>query len=312
MNDMINNTMKSASFSGHESFPFRYTWLTKGVLQSAKNAAIFNADSAMAILGVGKNMVRSIRHWCITAGLLEEVQKNRSGLLQPTSLGQHIFLGDDAWDPYLEDVGTLWLIHWLIVTNGEKATTWYFAFNHIYQPEFSREMLEHTMLDLMKRSSTLRVSPGTVKRDIEVFIRTYTIARHSQGKIVEETLDCPLAELNLIRPAKESGSYVFNRGYQDSLDNLIFLHAVIDFAEPQLSNQTTISFEELSYGDRSPGKVFKIDETSMGERLENIDSLTHGSILFTETAGLKQLVFKRPVDKMDVLKKYYEKAMRGR
>jgi len=302
--------LKTVSFSGHESFPFRYTWLTKGVTHCDQKPDVFNDDNAIAILGVGKNMVRSIRHWCITAKLAEESQKNRSGSLQPTDLGRHIFLGDNAWDPYLEDIGTLWLIHWLIATNKERATTWYFAFNHIHQPEFSRDGLEHTMLDLMKRNSSLRISPGTVKRDIEVFIRTYTVARHSQGKILEETLDCPLVELNLIRPTKDAGNYVFNRGNQDSLDNAIFLYSVIDFAEPRLNNQTTVSFEELSYGDRSPGKVFKIDETSMGERLENIESLTHGSILFTETAGLKQLVFKRPVNKMELLRKYYGKAMR--
>lgn len=304
--------LKGASFSGHESFPFRYTWLTKGVSRSQQNPGIFNDDSAMAILGVGKNMVRSIRHWCMAAKLIEETQRNRSGSVQPTALGQHIFLGDDAWDPYLEDIGTLWLIHWLIATNREKATAWYFAFNHIHQPEFSRDGLEHALLDLMKRHMNIRVSQNTVKRDVEVFIRTYTAARNTQYKLLEETLDCPLIELNLIRATKDAGTYVFNRGYQDALDNALFLYAVLDFAEPQINNQTTISFEEISYGDRSPGKVFKIDETSMGERLEQIESLSHGSILFSETAGLKQLLFKRPVDKMDILKKYYEKAKRGR
>lgn len=300
-----------ASFSGHESFPFRYTWLTKGVSQCERNPGIFNDDNAMAILGVGKNMVRSIRHWCVTARLLEETQKNRSGLLQPTTLGQEIFLVNDAWDPYLEDIGTLWLIHWLIATNKERATTWYFAFNHIHQPEFSRESLENTLHDLMKRLSSLRVSPGTVKRDIEVFIRTYTAARHLQSKIPEETLDCPLVELNLIRQTKDAGNYVFNRGYQDSLDNSIFLYAILDFAEPRLTKQTTISFEELAYGDRSPGKVFKIDETSIGDRLEQIEGLTHGSILFTETAGLKQITFIRPIDKMSILRKYFDRTKRG-
>lgn len=56
--------LKTASFSGHESFPFRHTWLTKGVTAFAKDPTIFSKDEAMVILGVGKNMVQSIRHWC--------------------------------------------------------------------------------------------------------------------------------------------------------------------------------------------------------------------------------------------------------
>ena len=60
-----------ASFSGHETFPFRYTWLKKGVDAVRENLTIFADDSATITLGVGKNMVRSIHHWCQAAGLIE-------------------------------------------------------------------------------------------------------------------------------------------------------------------------------------------------------------------------------------------------
>ena len=47
--------------------------------------------------------------------------------------------------PYLEDIGTLWLLHWLLVTNRERATTWRFAFNYIHQPEFTKAWLQDAL-----------------------------------------------------------------------------------------------------------------------------------------------------------------------
>ena len=60
------------SFSGHQTFPFRYTWLKKGVDAVGKNANIFTDDEASVNLGVGKNMVQSIRHWCLTTKLIKK------------------------------------------------------------------------------------------------------------------------------------------------------------------------------------------------------------------------------------------------
>src|SRR5262245_56647616 len=96
------------SFAGHETFPFRYTWLKKGVDQVSKDAEVFGKDEAMVTFGVGKNMVGSIRHWGLTVRTIEEdpaVPNNRGRSLRATELGTSLF-ADNGWDPYLEDVGT--------------------------------------------------------------------------------------------------------------------------------------------------------------------------------------------------------------
>ena len=56
------------TFSGHETFPFRYPWLKKGFDAVREDVSVFGRDDAITTLGVGKNMVRSIRHWCLAAG----------------------------------------------------------------------------------------------------------------------------------------------------------------------------------------------------------------------------------------------------
>jgi len=130
----------NGSFSGHETFPFRYSWLKKGIDEASKDGGVFNRDDAMTKLGVGKDMVRSIRHWCLAAGVLEDADESRGHRLRPTKLGESLF-GDAGWDPFLEDPATLWLIHWQICSNTKRATTWFWAFSHVHEPEFSKDAL---------------------------------------------------------------------------------------------------------------------------------------------------------------------------
>ena len=99
------------SFSGHETFPFRYTWLKKAVDAVGGDEYAFHADDAMVKFGVGKNMVSSMRHWGLATGMLEEGAARRGSRVKPfraTELGALLFR-DEGWDPYLEDPGTLWL-----------------------------------------------------------------------------------------------------------------------------------------------------------------------------------------------------------
>ena len=106
-------TLESAprfSFSGHQTFSFRYSWLPKGVLAVKEDPEIFFREDALVKLGVGKNMVDSIRFWCEALGLITVSAKERRADLLP--LGERLFGKGKSkgWDPYLEDPATLWLL----------------------------------------------------------------------------------------------------------------------------------------------------------------------------------------------------------
>ena len=101
--------MLTMRFSGHESFVCRYAWLPKAYRAVVKNRAAFgNVEQAMVSLGVGKNMVRSIRFWVEVMGV---VTPRKDKTLEPTYFGEAVF-GDGGFDPFLEDIRTLWLLHW--------------------------------------------------------------------------------------------------------------------------------------------------------------------------------------------------------
>src|SRR5437867_3436331 len=95
----------SVSFSGHETFVLRYGWLKKAFDAAQDNPSVFNAEDAVVQLGVGKNMVRSIRYWALACGVLQEEPKSRGLRLLPTDLGRFLF-GWSGQDPYLEDTNS--------------------------------------------------------------------------------------------------------------------------------------------------------------------------------------------------------------
>jgi hypothetical protein len=303
--------IQTASFSGHESFPLRNTWLTKGVQACAENPRLFSREDAMVTLGVGKNMVRAIRHWCLAAKMLEEHpdEKDRGRSLYPTELGRSLFVGDRAWDPYLEDVGTLWLIHWLLVTNPDKATTWFIVFNHLQQPEFTKASVENAVRAIAARLTNVRVSDSTLKRDVEVFIRTYVSSPAALDRGLEETRECPLTELGLVYEQPQRSQYAFMRGPKESLPDSVFYFALAQYAERQ-KDQKSVTFDELAYAPGSVGRAFKLDEGSLAERLDRLAVSTHGTWQFSETAGYKQVIRQSDIDPMVFLNEYYRRDPR--
>jgi hypothetical protein len=167
-------------FSGHETFPLRYGWLNKvfdaiADGKSKRNENLFSRDQAVANFGVGKNMVSSMKHWALVAGIIEEVESG----YRATQLGE-LLMGDEGLDPYLESPASLWLIHWHIASNLHRATTWYWAFGCYSGLIFDQDRLVSELSQLFKDQRWKHVAPTTVKRDVECFIKTY--AMHTRSR----------------------------------------------------------------------------------------------------------------------------------
>lgn len=296
------------SFSGHETFPFRYGWLKKGVDRVSNDPAFFSKERALIDLGVGKNMVRSIRHWCLAARLIEEcsgASGNRSQLV-PTRVGRSVFF-DDGFDPYLEDPATLWLIHWLVASNEKMATTWHWAFSHWSSTEFTKDNLISGIRSRLENHGHKPISDDTLKRDVDCFVRVYARSQQSKSLIVEDSLDCPLVDLRLMTELSDNKTYQFQRGPQASLPDEVFVLALIEYWQSSAPSVDTMAFGNIAFAPGSPGRIFKLDEDSLTSRLERIESASGGALAYDETAGLKQ-VYRRPgrqVDQLKLLSSYY-------
>lgn len=304
--------MPRYTFSGHETFPLRFSWLPKAV-QGLNDAPelFFDKEEAMVELGVGKNMVRAIRHWG-TALQMIEVDK-RAKESRVTDLGRKIFL-EDGWDPYLEDPATLWLLQWLLTSYKDRASTWYLAFTKWGEETFTKSELVDWLVRIAEQLPKSRATSNSIERDVAVFLRTYIPSEPSPYRPIEDTFDSPLVELGLLRE-EEDEFYRFVRGAKRSLPLEVFCYSLLDYwrrSEEERETEegrSTRSFEDLLYQPGSPGRSFQLDERTLARRLESLPTWTN--LQFDATAGIRNVseleTGEGIPEPIDALGRYYER-----
>lgn len=290
-------------FGGHEKFTFRYGWLKKGLDAILENPLIFSQEDAFVKLGVGKNMANSIRYWGLALGLFRPTTDNPRAL-EPSPLGYSL-LADGGWDPYLEDIGSLWLLHWQLASNLERGLVWHLVFSRYYDVEFRKP----TLIEFLKTQLNQRgmdTTEGMIEREFDVFIHTYIPAQSRRGD-GEENLDCPLVDLNLLSLAPGDGVYRFSIGGKPSLPTLVFGYALLEFLTGKISRQRTVTLDDCIYSPGSPGQIFKLDENSLTTYIDDLETITRGALRLHETAGLRQIYLHAAIHGMswDLLKTYY-------
>ena len=285
-------------FSGHETFPLRYGWLKKVYdacvpIEKKKKGIItrdlFNNDEAIVTLGVGKNMVSSMRHWSIYTSLLD-IDKNKNLVIN--DFAREIF-GDNGLDPWLENYATLWYIHWNLSSkkNGKNHLyTYLWFFNFLNGTSFEKEALAARINESLKDlPDKKKPSPLTLKRDIDCFLGVYS-SRVSKNKTDEDNIESPLTELELISPLVGRNLFQINRGSKPTISIYTFLFALLKFWEFYSPNTKTLSFENICYNFMSPGRIFLLNEDSVSEYLSKLADATNRKFEYTETAGMKQVI----------------------
>ena len=284
---LVSNRRVSAHFSGHETFPLRQMWLKKVVDQSTDDGlipkSIFTNKDAIATFGVGKNMVSSIRHWALACGIIEEASTKEFVL---TKLALSI-LSDNGVDPYAEHASTAWLVHWHLAGKCLRSTTWYWLFNHVTIPAFTRKDLESVLATYAQELvPEHRLSLSTLERDLEVCLRSY--APRSSAGTPEDYAEPLLGEIGLLQEIHK-GQYAFRRGPKASLHKGIFAYALLGFWAQDADGLSALAFENIIYTEGSPGRVFKLDEESVSQYLMDISEFSDGIFVWTDSAGLRQI-----------------------
>ena len=226
---------------------------------------------------------RDIGHWCLVTQMVEEgpeVKRNNGRVLHVSPIASKL-LQDEGWDPFLEDDASLWLIHWLLVSNPRIGTSWQVAFSLFQRPDFTKhELIDYSIAFAEKQS--VDVKEGSLARDVDCFLRTYTPAKTTaKQKLAEETFDCPLQELNIIDLSPDGELYRFAIGAKPSLPAAVFGYAFAQYFEPLVRVETP--WRAGFCTDGKPGQVFKLDENSLIEYIEDLEKTTR-----EESRSMKQ------------------------
>ena len=302
--------------SGHESFPCRYAWLPKAVQGLSRDPRLFvDEEKAMVDLGLGKNMVRSVKFWAQVSGIAVPAPANGGGHLV-TDFGRGL-LDEDGLDPYLEDIRTLWLIHWnLSTTVKNPLLAWDFLLNRWQEPELAPSRARRALLKEATRSSE-NLSPVTIEQHLDAFLHTYVARRGRKGEVLEDNLDCPLVELELIvrvgereaddSPGHREPVYIFRREEKPEITPEIFLYCLLDFWEKRHPNEMTLPLRDVAHGHGSPGQVFKLPEDDIRARVEGLSDQTNGLLAYRESANMQQVQKAGRDDLNRTLKQAYRK-----
>ncbi len=288
---------KKYNFSGHETFHCRNFWLKKGY-DFVKSRHKFSDPFSVVELGVGKNMVTAIRYWLRAFGLLDEVD-------QVNHFAEYLF-SEHGKDPYLEDMGTLWLLHYFLIKT-EKASVYSLFFNDFQKErmEFNKNHLE-TFINRKCAEVAYSVSPNSIKKDIDVFFKNYLRPKNKLSNI-EDDFSSILIDLDLIQEMKlaESGGnswYKIVSTERGEIPKEILLFSILDKHE----NDNSISLQKLLNDFNSVGSVFSINSNGLIHKIEEIVS-DFPEVVFTDDAGIRELQFKAKLDKWKILDKYYAK-----
>lgn len=290
-----NTEITKYTFSGHDSFQCRQLWLKKGYdyIQEGKN---FNDEDAVVQLGVGKNMVSSIRFWLKAFNIIDNKDI-------PTEFGKRLFDDENGYDPFLEDEASLWLLHYQLVKNS-FASIYSIIFN-----EFRKEKLffnKETFVNYVKRigesNPDLNFNENTVAKDFIVFANLYK--NDPESKDVEDSFSGILSEIELLKTTgkgKEEQFYIENTE-RDNLPEAVVLFTILDNS----NYGNSISLNSLEFDLNSPGSIFALNRSGLMNKISEIVS-EYKDITFTDQAGIKELQFKNKSDAYKILDTYYGK-----
>jgi len=295
------------AFSGHDSFQCRLMWLKKGYDFLIRQNNDFNDDAAGIILGVGNNMVRSIRFWMRAFGLTDE--KDRL-----TSFAHLIFGNetDEGLDPFLEDEATLWILHYRLVATG-YASSYHLIFN-----EFRKNKIEFTRNDYLNfikfklEERSVVISENSINEDFVVFIKMYL--NHDAQRDKEDSFSGILTELGLLdfyvkqrEDAKKESENVFfiAAAERDEIPEVAILYSILENDH----YQDSVNLNQLEVDENSPGSVFALTRSGLSQKLRSIVK-KYPDIVLSEQAGIRELQFKTKLNSEQILRAYYANQAR--
>ena len=297
-------------FSGHESFACRYAWLPKAYSAIDADPSVFtDMERAMVILGVGKNMVRSIRFWVEVLGVATPLPDKTLVL---TPFGKAVF-AKDGFDPFLEDVRTLWLLHWNVAVRGsDPLFAWDFL---LYRWPYAELTRSEALASLQRESQRLNFnhSEVTLAQHLDIFLHTYVPTRSTKSA-VEDTLDCPLAELELLQTVGEQrldGSgrrdpvYAFRREAKPEISTALFEYCLDEYWRQEHPGEATLSYRDIATVERSIGQIFKLPEEDVRARLDQYTLNNTRHPFAYQPSAVQGLIYRHDVGAMDFLAAVY-------
>lgn len=294
----MNSDILKYKIKGNESFSIREGWLAKGLSALEENKYVFSEQTAMDDLGVGSKMVKSIKYWLLASHLVEEKrEKSSKHSLVPT-----YYFGDivKKYDPYFEDIFTLWIIHYYISSDIEFNTVWNLFYNRFNVTDFTKSIMVDKLVNecnkLFDKGNSLY---NSIDSDCGVLLKMYAASEETVSD-PEENLASPFSELGLIARGSERGSYIKVKPLYSKLDRLAVFYVMTSNLR---IDRISVDIDTLLTQDNNIGKIFNLDRGMINEYLDRLRQ--EGFIELNRTAGLDMVYINKKLSPAEILELYY-------
>ena len=293
-------------FRAHDTFFIRKGWLSKGMDRIDKKPDLFvdKHENPMDVLGIGSNMVKALRYWLQAVGLTVEATTGRR-IQTLTPLGKLI----KENDPYIEELGTLYLLQYKLAINRSDATAWYIFFNKFTISEFTKEeFVQSLQNEILMLEDFKSVAIASLEDDFSCIINTYLPRyRLNPDKVSpENNIECPFGELGLVDIAnRKKRTYKKSIPAAKSFNPWVILAVIMD----QSKGNREISLNDLLTKECNIGRVFNLDAITMLDVLHEIENM--GMIKIIRTAGLDVIHLNEQMSFERCVEKYYEIISEG-
>lgn len=223
---------------------------------------------------------RRTKNLCGIAGAFELI---RPVVLTPTEMGLIIY----THDPYLEMIGTLWLLHFIVASNSRhvvwnRLINWVIPENEQFSTTTARPYF-HDLGDHFSQRSVEKNLPN----EMAVVWNAYTEQAFRYLGFIQSESDL-----------------IYSRGNQESIPSLIFCACLLKFRETYYPEAVTLSISQITDSENSPGRVLGLSKRQVRDLLEEVK--LSGFIFVESRADLDQVRFRDEINFLDVVGRYYE------
>jgi hypothetical protein len=293
-------------FRAHDTFFIRKGWLSKGMERIVCKPDLFvdKEENPMDILGIGANMVKALRYWLQAVGLTVEPTSGRRNQ-SLTEFGELVYTND----PYIEELGTLYLLQYQLAKQKLEATAWYFFFNEFNMSEFTKEeFVQEIQNYIMMSDEDGTFAIRSLNDDFSCIINTYLPRYKTNPDKVspENNIDCPFGELGLVDIAnKKKKTFKKSIPVAKSFNPWVVLSVIVDRA----AGREEIGLNELLTSPCNIGKIYNLDAITMLDILHDIENM--GMLKIVRTAGLDVIHISKQMTFFKCVEKYYEAISEG-
>lgn len=287
------------NYKGSQSFILRDGWVQKALIEMGRTPAptnnVFSKKDGVIRLGIGSNMVTSLKYWMDNSKITEINEKK---VTVPSKLGELI----SKYDMYLEDVMPWQIIHLNLISNKLGAPLFWFLFNQMGPNEsFTKESYCDDYIRYCENNNIESPNPQYVLDDFSVLVRTYTSSYRPDP---EDNMDSPLSRFGLIKTLGK-GQYRKVPMPLEMLDPLVVLYQ----ARLLAGKKDSIAFEDLAESKNGPCKAFNFDRNSLMSIILELSN--RGKLSITKTAGLNTIYLPKTKGRKDPLQMLFEEKYGG-